>query len=109
MPLFRAKATFSEMLALRPQSKVVIVTMFEDPRYVRDLMHLGVSAYLIKSVSVEHLLGTIRTAVFDPTGQDVVGGLPREALEEVKGGPRGALTAREMEILLLATQINSRS
>jgi len=104
IPLLRAKRAVSEMLALRPQPKVVIVTMFEDPRYVRELMHLGISAYLIKSVSVEHLLGTIRAAVFDPNGQHVVVGLPQEALEEAKGGAKGVLTAREMEILLLAAR-----
>jgi DNA-binding NarL/FixJ family response regulator len=67
-------------------------------------MHLGISAYLIKSVSVEHLLGTIRAAVFDPNGQHVVVGLPQEALEEAKGGAKGVLTAREMEILLLVAR-----
>src|SRR5215217_3688781 len=36
--------------------KVVIVTMFESPRYVRALTGVGASAYLLKTSSSEHLV-----------------------------------------------------
>jgi DNA-binding NarL/FixJ family response regulator len=83
---------------------VVIVTMFENPRYVRELMNLGASAYLIKSASIEHLIGAVRAAVFDPKGKNVIVGMPREMLEEAKDGTGGVLSARETEILLLAAR-----
>src|SRR5215207_9406696 len=57
-----------KMSEISPAPKVVIVTMFEEPHYVRDLMSLGASAYLLKSVSIEHLIGAVRAAVFDPEG-----------------------------------------
>ena len=38
--------------------------MFEEPRFVRELMELGASAYLLKSVSIEHLIGAVRAAIF---------------------------------------------
>ena len=78
--------------------------MFEDPRYVRELMNLGASAYLIKSASVEHLIGAVRAAVFDPKGENVIVGMPREMVEEARDGSGGVLTVREMEILLLAAR-----
>jgi DNA-binding NarL/FixJ family response regulator len=68
------------------------------------LMNLGASAYLLKSVSVEHLTGAVRAAVFDPKGHNVVVGLPREMLEEAEDGSAGILSVREMEILLLVAR-----
>jgi DNA-binding NarL/FixJ family response regulator len=70
--------------------------MFEEPRYVRELMDLGTSAYLLKSASVAHLIGAVRTAVFDPEGHHVVVGMPLLIIEEVEGGSGGVLTVREM-------------
>jgi DNA-binding NarL/FixJ family response regulator len=78
--------------------------MFESPRYLREFLDLGVSAYVLKSVSVEHLVGAIRGAIFDPQGENVVVGMPREMLERARDGSRGELSAREMEILLLASR-----
>ncbi|MCA1738673.1 MAG: response regulator transcription factor [Actinobacteria bacterium] len=86
MPFERAKESLLKMSEISPPPKVVIVTMFEEPRYVRELMKLGVSAYLLKSVSVEHLTGAVRAAVFDPKGQHVVVGMPREMIEETEDG-----------------------
>jgi DNA-binding NarL/FixJ family response regulator len=104
MPFERAKESLLKMRQISPPPKVVIVTMFEKPRYVRDLMRLGASAYLLKSVSVEHLTGAIHAAVFDPKGQNVVVGMPQRMIEEAEEGSEGVLTAREMEILLLVAR-----
>jgi DNA-binding NarL/FixJ family response regulator len=104
IPFERSKESLLKLREISPPSKVVIVTMFEEPRYIRELMNLGASAYLIKSVSVEHLIGAVRAAVFDPKGENVVVGMPREMLEEVRDGSGGVLTVREMEVLLLAAR-----
>jgi DNA-binding NarL/FixJ family response regulator len=104
MPFERSKESLLKMSRISPAPKVVIVTMFEEPRYVRELMNLGASAYLLKSVSVEHLTGAVRAAVFDPMGQHVVVGMPRQMLEEVEDGSGGVLSVREMEIVLLVAR-----
>ena len=104
MPFERAKESLLKMSEISPPPKVVIVTMFEEPRYVSELMRLGASAYLLKSVSTEHLIGAVRAAVFDPKGQHVVVGMPTEALEEAEYESGGVLSAREMEILLLVAR-----
>ncbi len=104
IPFDKAKSTLTRMRAVSPPPKVVIVTMFENPRYLRELMQLGASAFLIKSASTQHLIGAIRAAVFDPKGQNVVVGMPTEMLEEVRRGTGGVLSARELEILLLAAR-----
>jgi DNA-binding NarL/FixJ family response regulator len=104
MPFERAKESLLKMREISPPPKVVVVTMFENPRYVRELMDLGASAYLVKSASVEHLIGAVRAAVFDPEGDNVIVGMPLEMIEEVKDASEGMLTVREMEIVLLAAR-----
>lgn len=104
MPFERARESLLKMREVSPPPKVVIVTMFEDPHYVRELMSLGASAYLIKSISVEHLIGAVRAAVFDPKGENVIVGMPREMVEKARDGSGGVLTVREMEIQLLAAR-----
>lgn len=104
MPFERAKENLRRMRELSPPPKVVIVTMFEEPNYMRELTRLGANAYLVKSASVEHLLGTIRAAVFDPKGENVVVGMPSSMLEEAKEGSERVLSARELEILLLVSR-----
>jgi DNA-binding NarL/FixJ family response regulator len=104
MPFERSKESLSKMRQISPAPKVVLVTMFEEPRYVRELMNLGASAYVLKSVSVDHLTGAVRGAVFDPEGHHVVVGMPQQMIEEVEDGSGGVLTVREMEILVLVAR-----
>ena len=78
--------------------------MFENPRYVRELMGLGASAYLLKSYSSEHLIAAVRAAILDPNGEHVVVGMPPKMLEEAEGGSEEAISGRELEVLLLAAR-----
>jgi DNA-binding NarL/FixJ family response regulator len=78
--------------------------MFEEPYYVRSLMELGVSTYLVKTSSAEHLVAAVRAAVFDPRTKNAVVGMPTAILEESTDGVEGMLSARELELLLLAAR-----
>lgn len=104
MPFERAKEILTRMRVVSPPPKVVIVTMFENPRYIRELMNIGASAYLLKSSSSAQLVGAVRAAAFDPMGENVIVGMPRSALEGVDGASEGSLSARELEILLLMSR-----
>jgi DNA-binding NarL/FixJ family response regulator len=104
MPFQRALETLEAMRAFSDPPKVVIVTMFESPRYVRNLTGVGASAYLLKTSSSEHLLAAVRAAVFDPEGRNAVFGMPEQMLEEGGDGVEGILSTRELEILLLAAR-----
>jgi DNA-binding NarL/FixJ family response regulator len=105
-PISRARENLLRMReAADPPPKVVIVTMIEDPRQVRELMDLGASAYIVKSASAEHLVAAVRAAILDPKSKkSVVVGMPRALLEEAEEGSHGVLSARELEILLLAAR-----
>lgn len=104
MPFEKAKETLDRMRAVEPAPKVVIVTMFEDPAMIRELMKLGASGYVLKSSSSTQLVGAVRAAVFNPEDGNVVVGMPRAMLERSDGGSEGLLSARELEILLLASR-----
>jgi DNA-binding NarL/FixJ family response regulator len=104
MPFEKAQEALRRMREVTPTPKVVIVTMFEDPRMMRELLKLGASAYVLKSSSSRQLIGAVRAAVFDPLSNNVVVGMPLEALEEAQEGSGGVLTARQLEILLLAAR-----
>lgn len=104
-PLEKARENLHRILALSPQPKVLIVTMYEDPHYVRELLRSGASAYFIKSADVQDLIEVVRTAAANPDAvNDVIVGMPRETLELSQDGFASVLSERELEVLLLAAR-----
>ena len=103
MPFQRAVATLQAMRTFSDPPRVIILTMFESPRYVRALTGVGASAYVLKTASAEQLVATVRAAVFDRQGKNAVVGMPLEMLQESTDGVE-VLSARELEILLLAAR-----
>jgi len=99
LPFERAKQTLREMRSFPDPPKVVIVTMFESPRYLRGLTGVGASAYVVKTSSSEHLVAAVRAAVLDPKSENAVVGMPQNMLEGSEEGVESVLSARELEIL----------
>jgi two-component system response regulator DesR len=79
-----------------PGCKVLILTTFGRPGYLRRAMEAGASGFLIKDGPVEELAAAIRRVL---TGEQVVDqGL---ALEALRSGP-SPLTPRERDVLATA-------
>jgi DNA-binding NarL/FixJ family response regulator len=104
MPFQRALETLEAMRSFPDPPKTVIVTMFESPRYLRGITGVGASAYVLKTSSAEHLVAAVRAAVLDPKSENAVVGMPTEMLERTQEGVESVLSARELEILLLAAR-----
>ncbi|WP_273846962.1 response regulator transcription factor [Rubrobacter calidifluminis] len=102
MPIMGAGETMQHLGKLQPPPRIIIVTMFEEPRLVRELLAAGASAYLVKSASLEELLAAVHAAVENPSEDNVVLSVPRGVLE--RSGKRCALSERELEVLLLAAR-----
>jgi DNA-binding NarL/FixJ family response regulator len=110
--LKKAKYTLDGMREGSASPKVIILTMFEDPRLLRMMMELGANAYIHKSASVEELFSVVRTTTLDTEGGHILISMPQGALElsedgsgEDGSGEDGSgrvLSKRELEILLLA-------
>src|SRR5215208_6204648 len=56
MPVMGAAEAMEIMLKASPRPRILIVTMFDSPRLVRELLAQGASGYLVKSASLEELL-----------------------------------------------------
>ena len=104
MPFEKAREALDRMRAIKPTPRVIIVTMFEDPAFMRELLRLGASGYVLKSSSSTQLISAIRVAAFASEERNTVIGLPRKLLEESEGKSEGVLSVRELEILLLAAR-----
>jgi DNA-binding NarL/FixJ family response regulator len=104
LPVERARETLEAMRSFPDPPRVVIVTMLESPRYVRDITGAGASAYLLKTSSAEHLIAAVHAAVLDPDGGNAVVGMPPAMLEESVEGVDSVLSARELEVLVLSAR-----
>ena len=87
-----------------PDSKIVVLTMFDDLRFLKALSKMGIDAYIHKSSSSEELLATIDAVSREPAGENVVVSMPRGLLERMGEEPVGALSERETEIVVLAAR-----
>jgi DNA-binding NarL/FixJ family response regulator len=99
-----AREVLSKIRSSSPDSRIVVLTMFDNLRYLKALSKMGVDAYIHKSSSSEELLATIASASRDPAEGNVVVSMPRGLLERMGEEPVGMLSERETEIMVLAAR-----
>jgi DNA-binding NarL/FixJ family response regulator len=99
-----AREVLSRIRSSSPDSRIVVLTMFDNLRYLNALSKMGIDAHIHKSSSSEELLATIEAASRDPAGENVVLSMPRGLLERMGEEPVGALSERETEIMVLAAR-----
>ncbi len=104
MPVIGAKQAIEIMLENSPPPRVVIVTMHDNPRLVRELTGLGAVVYLAKSATMEELHATVHTAANSPTGpdKDVVIVAPPKAFRDQ--AEADGLSERELEVVLMVAR-----
>jgi DNA-binding NarL/FixJ family response regulator len=107
MPGPGAQPTMEHLLEISPRPQIIIVTMYDEPRLVRELLAQGASAYLVKSASMQELLAAVHMTVESPInrrGENKILVVPREVLERTERGTMDALSGRELEVLLQAAR-----
>lgn len=102
MPRMGAHETLRKLNESPHRPKVLIVTMFEDSGLVRELTDLGASGYLVKSASLKELISAVY-CVMEADDHNVTVSLPRDSFTGERRNS-GGLSAREMEVLLLAAR-----
>ena len=102
--LKRAEEILAAMRLASPNSRIVVLTMFDNLHYVRALSRLGIDAYVHKSSSIEELLATVSALSRNPEGDNVVVSMPRGSLERIGDGHEGALSDRELEVIVLVAR-----
>jgi DNA-binding NarL/FixJ family response regulator len=99
-----AKETLRRIRAASPDSKIVVLSMIETPRYLKALSRLGIDAYIHKSSSSDELIAALEAIGRGPGGGNVVS-TPRGLLERLgEEEPAGALSERETEVVVLAAR-----
>ena len=110
MPKLSGIEATRQIKRVRPSTAVLILTAYEDDRYVLGLLEAGAAGYLLKSSRIAELVGAIRAiaageAVLLPA---VTARLLARAVRtgESLSGSKGeeSLTERELEILKLAAK-----
>ena len=96
----------SEIKAISPATRVVMLTVFDDHEKVFKAICAGASGYLLKTASVERIVESVREAV--DGGAPLAPPVARYVLETFArmGQPKRnyGLTAREQKLLELAAQ-----
>ncbi|MBN1319000.1 MAG: response regulator transcription factor [Anaerolineales bacterium] len=91
----------------RPETKVVILTMYDTEEYVSEILKAGATCYVTKEAAGEELLQAIQSAakgavyLQSTAAGAVIGQVLKQSPE---GGSETELTHREMEILRLIGQ-----
>ena len=97
MPGLDGLAAAAQLRAALPACRVVILTTFGRPGYLRRAMEAGATGFLLKDAPASDLAAAVRRVAH---GQRVVD--PALALDALSEGPN-PLSAREREALALAT------
>jgi two-component system response regulator NreC len=113
MPKIGGLQALEQLRQVCPHTRVLVLTMHDDPAYARSALAAGGSGYVVKRAADSDLLAAIRAVhrgrVFvDPTlagslVQDLLG-RKASAGPADRGAPKSLLSQREHEVLLLLAQ-----
>jgi len=84
-----------------PDTRVVILTMQEDPQFAREALRAGALGYVLKEAADAELVEAIRRAAAGETYLNPRLGAALAAAPPEASGPPGDLTEREAEVLRL--------
>jgi DNA-binding NarL/FixJ family response regulator len=107
MPLMGAEQAIRRILCTSPSSKILVLTMYDEPRLVRKLLMLGAHGYLVKNATREELVAAVRTV--HRVEDRIVLSVSRSTADRLEGSERSVLSSRELEVLLLIARAMSNS
>ena len=108
MPLMNGVEVCSEARKIDPQAKILMLTMVEDVKQIREAIKIGVNGYVLKMADADELFLAIRTILSGKKyfSNEVIVELAVGKDENLttKPGTFAKLTLRELEILRLVGQ-----
>jgi DNA-binding NarL/FixJ family response regulator len=97
-----------QIVAARPDIRVLVLTTFDVDEYVYEALGVGASGFLLKDATAEDLVDAVRVVARGDAllAPQVTGRLIREFTRQRRAAPRPpaeltSLTARETEVLVL--------
>lgn len=106
MPRLTGLEVAQQLVSNRPRLKILILSMYDDPRYVNRARKVGAHGYLLKSTVDRELLSACHTvlaggAFVEPQVAE------RPPIEPPREIENGTLTARETQIVALIAAGNT--
>ena len=99
-----AEGIISGLREATPDSRIVVLTLWDNLRYMQAVSKMAVDALMHKSSSAEELVATIGAVSGDLGGGNAVISIPRALLQRLGEEPAGGLSERELEVLVLAAR-----
>jgi DNA-binding NarL/FixJ family response regulator len=106
-PRHQVHRTVPLVLRVSPRTRIIVLTMYDEPQLASQLIGLGVRAYLVKSATRAELISVIRGVCTDE--QRAVVSMSRRGFGQLEGGQGPSLTRRQTEIVGLAAQALSNA
>jgi len=100
MPGPGAEAVIVQVRYVSPLTKIIVITMHDEPALVHQLLECGASAYLVKTIGRSELLAAVHAV--NRSADNVVVSVSRRTMERLDGrqGQQVAtLSPRELDVL----------
>jgi two-component system, NarL family, nitrate/nitrite response regulator NarL len=104
MDLKTSEEILSSIRRASPDSRILVLTVFDSLHFLKALSKMGIDAYVHKSSFPEELVDTIDALSRQAGGHNAVISMPRGMLERLDGEPAGGLSERETQILVLVAR-----
>ena len=101
-PLMGTEEAIGRILHASPSSKILVLTMYDEPHLVRRALTLGASAFITKYASRDELIMAVRTV--HRIRDRVVLSISRRTAERLEEAENSMLSAREFEVLVLTAR-----
>jgi DNA-binding NarL/FixJ family response regulator len=106
MPGPGAAETVEQLQRVAPDTRIVVLTMHEDPALVHELLSRGASAYLNKTIGIQELGSAVRAV--DRSSGTVLLSVRRDTFAGIDGhAVKPLLSPRELDVLRLVAQARS--
>jgi DNA-binding NarL/FixJ family response regulator len=114
MPRMTGLQAAAELLALRPELKVLMLSMHDNEQYLFEALKVGASGYVLKSAADRDLVEGCRSAL---RGEpflypSAIAALIRDFLDrarEGQAGPVEPLTPRELQVVKLIAEAHTNA
>ena len=111
MPRLTGLQAAREILAHRPETTVLMLSMHDDERYLFEALKAGASGYVLKREADQDLVGAVRAIdrgdAFLTNAAER--SLIRDWMEDGSKGPEIPLTPREQEVLKLIAEAHTNA
>lgn len=106
MPIVNGLEVISSLIEMFPKLPILVLSMYSNQEYARQMMQKGAKGYILKSCSRTEIIRAIKTVSTGDTylSQEIAKKLFTNTINEEKGIQKTPLTKREIDVLKLVAK-----